>query len=154
MATKAKTAGDKVSEAAESVETVMKTTTDAFRANFDKAVKGYDQFLDYGKETVEAYAKSASVASKGAETLHNEIYSYSKQSIEDSIAAAKTVMSSKSAQEVIERQANFAKSAFESYVGEIGKLNELFVATSRQAFEPLQGRYQAWVSAVQSGRTL
>ena len=28
--------------------------------------------------------KSATVAGKGAETLHNEIYSYSKQSIEDS----------------------------------------------------------------------
>ena len=33
--------------------------------------------------------KAANVAGKGAETLHNEIYAYSKQSIEDSIAATK-----------------------------------------------------------------
>jgi phasin family protein len=150
MAPKAKAAG---AEAAEGIETALKTGTEAFKNGFEKAVKGYDQLLGYGKDTVEAYVKSANAAGKGAETLHNEIYAYSKQSIEDSIKAAKAVFASKSPQEAFERQTDFAKTAFETYVSEVTKLNEIVVASTKQAFEPIQGRYQAWVETVQNVRT-
>ena len=150
MAKTAKAAG--VKDAAENVETAMKSGTEALKAGFEKAVKNYDQFVGYGKETVEAYVKSANAAGKGAETLHNEIYSYSKQSIEDSIAAAKTLLGAKSVHEAFELQSDFAKTAFNAYVGEMTKLSELFVVTAKEAFEPLQGRVQAFVEVVQTSR--
>ncbi|MDE2135077.1 MAG: TIGR01841 family phasin [Alphaproteobacteria bacterium] len=152
MARTAKATGDKVTDAAENIETAMKNGTEAFKAGFEKAVKGYDQLVGYGKETVEAYVKSASVAGKGAETLHNEVYTYSKQSIEDSIAAAKALMGVKSVHEAFELQSNFAKTAFNAYVGEVTKLSEIFAASTKEAFKPLQGRVQAWVEIVQSAR--
>ena len=96
--------------------------------------------------------KAANVAGKGAETLHNEIYAYSKQSIEDSIAAAKALMASKSAHEAFELQTGFAKSAFEAYVSQLTKLSELMTATSKESLAPIQGRVQAWVDVVQSAR--
>jgi phasin family protein len=149
MAPKAKTAS---AEAAEGIETALKTGTEAFKTSFEKAVKGYDQLLGFGKETIEAYLKAANVAGKGAETLHKELYAYSKQSIEDTIAAAKALLASKSPQEAFELQSDFAKSAFEAYVGEVSKLNEIVVSTTKSAYEPLQGRYQAWVDTVQNFR--
>jgi phasin family protein len=152
MAKTAKPAGDKVKDAAENIETAMKNGTEAFKAGFEKAVKNYDQLVGYGKEAVEAYVKSANVAGKGAETLHNEIYSYSKQSIEESIAAAKTLLGAKSVHEAFELQSDFAKTAFNAYVGEMTKLSELFVGTAKEAFEPLQGRVQAWVEVMQTAR--
>ena len=152
MAKTTKPVSDKVKDAAENIETAMKGGTEAFKAGFEKAVKSYDQFVGYGKETVEAYVKSAGVAGKGAETLHNEIYSYSKQSIEGSIAAAKTLLGAKSVHEAFELQSDFAKAAFNAYVGEMTKLSELFVATTKEAIEPLQGRVQAWVEVVQTAR--
>jgi phasin family protein len=136
----------------EGIETAFKTGTEALKASFEKAVKNYDQFLGYGKETVEAYAKSANAAGKGAETLHNEIYAYSKQSIEDSIAAAKALLGSKSVHEAFELQTDFAKTAFDSYVSELTKLSELVMSTTKEAFEPLQGRVAAWVEVVQTAR--
>ena len=78
---KAKTAGEK---AATSAETTLQNGADALKAGFEKAVKGYDTVLGYGKDTAEAMMKSATVAGKGVETINSEIYSYSKQSIEDS----------------------------------------------------------------------
>jgi phasin family protein len=141
-----------INGAAEGIETAFKNGTEALKANFEKAVKNYDQLLGYGKDTVEAYVKSANAAGKGAETLHNEIYSYSKQSIEDSIAATKALLGSKSAHEVFELQSDFAKSAFDSYVSEITKLSELVVSTTKETFGPLQGRIAAWVEVVQSSR--
>ena len=152
MAKTAKAAGDKVNDAAENIETAMKNGTEALKAGFEKAVKNYDQLVGYGKEAVEAYVKSANVAGKGAETLHNEIYSYSKQSIEESIAAAKTLLGAKSVHEAFELQSDFAKMAFDAYVGQVTKLSELFVATTKEALEPLQGRVQAWVDVVQTAR--
>jgi len=152
MAKASKTTEDKVNVAAENIETAMKNGTEALKVGFEKAVKGYDQLVGYNKETIEACVKAANVAGKGAETLHNEIYAYSKQSIEDSMAAAKALLGTKSPHELFELQSNFAKTAFEAYVGEVTKLSELFVSTTKAALEPLQGRVQAWVEVVQSAR--
>jgi len=144
-------AGERV-ETTETFETAMKNGSDAFKAGFEKAVKGYDQFWDYGRDTVEAYAKAANAAGKGAETIQNEIYAYSKQSVEESISAAKALFGSKSVHEAFEVQTDFVKSAFESYVGEVTKLTEIVFATTKEAFNPLQGRVQAWAEVVENAR--
>jgi phasin family protein len=141
---------DKTIDAAEGAESVMKNGSDAFKTGFEKAVKGYDQFVGFGKENVEAYTKAASVAAKGAETLHNEIFAYSKQSMEDTIAATKALMSTKSVHEAIELQTDFAKTYFDGYVAQMTKLSEIYVATAKNSFAPIQGRVQAWVDTVQS----
>lgn len=151
MATKTKAAGDKIN-GTESIETAIKTGSEAFKTGFEKAVKNYDQFLGYGKETVEAYMKAANAAGKGVETLHNELYAYSKQSVEDSIAATKALLGTKSVHEAFELQSDFAKSAFDAYVGQVTKLGEIVSAAAKETFEPLQGRVQAWVDVVQSTR--
>jgi len=147
------TAGER-EQTTESLGAAMKNGSQAFRTGFDKAVKGYDQFWDYGRETVEAYVKAANAAGKGVETLQNEIYSYSKQSVEDSISAAKAVFGSKSAHQAFELQTDFVKSAFESYVSEVTKLGEIIFATGREALNPLQGRMQAWAEVVESTRAV
>lgn len=152
MAKASKTAGEQVNGAAENIETAMKNGTEALKIGFEKAVKNYDQFLGYGKDTVEAYVKAANVAGKGAETIHNELYTYSKQSIEGSIATAKALMGAKSVHDAFELQTDYARTAFEAYVGNMTKLSELFVSTAKEAFEPLQGRVQAWVEVVQNSR--
>jgi len=151
MAAKAKSAGEKIS-GVEDMETAVQNTTEAFKNTFEKAVKSYDQFLTYGKETVEACAKSASAAGKGAETFNNELYAFSKKSIEDSITAAKALMGAKSVHEALEFQSDFAKTAFDGYIGQFSKFGEIFANTARDSLEPLQGRVQAWVEVVQSAR--
>jgi phasin family protein len=152
MATTTETAGEKINGAAEGIESAMKTGAETLKAGFEKAVKNYDKLVGFGKENVEAYVKSANVAGKGVETLHNELFGYSKQSIEGSIAATKALMGAKSVHEAFELQADYAKTAFDAYIGEITKISELFVSTSKEAFEPIQGRYQAWVATVQNAR--
>ena len=146
---KAKTAAEKTSAAA---ETTFLNGAEALKAGFEKAAKSYDTVLTYGKDTAEACMKSATVAGKGIESINSELYSYSKDAIEESIAAGKAIMGSKSIQEAFELQTDYAKSAFEAYVGELTKVSELFTATTKSTFAPLQGRVQAWVEVVQSAR--
>jgi phasin family protein len=143
---------EKMNDAAEGVENVMKNGAETFKTGFEKVAKSYDHFMGYGKETVEAYTKAANVAAKGAETLHNEIFSYSKQSMEDALAATKALMATKSVHEAFELQTDFAKTAFDGYVSQMTKLGEIFVATTKSSFAPIQGRVQAWVDTVQNAR--
>jgi phasin family protein len=147
---KTRTAGEKTAETA---EFATANGADTIKVGFEKAVKGYEAALGFSKDTAEAYAKSATIAGKGVESFGNEIYAYSKQSIEDSIAAAKAVMGAKSVHEAFEFQTDFAKTAFENYVGELSKVGELVSTTSKESFAPLQGRVQAWLDMVQTTRS-
>ena len=149
---KSKTA-EKTIDAAENMESAMKNGAEALKTGFEKVAKSYQHFAGYGKETVEAYMQAANVAGKGAETLHNEIYTYSKQSIEDTIAATKALMATKSVHEAFELQTDFAKTAFDGYVSQMTKLGEIFASTTKDSFAPIQGRVQAWVDVVQNARS-
>ena len=108
--------------------------------------------LGFGKETAEACVKSATVAGKRVESLNNELYSYSRQSIDDAIAATKAVMGSKSVHEAFEFQTDFAKSAFESYVGQLSRVSEMVTEATKETYAPLKGRMQAWLDVVQTSR--
>jgi len=145
--TKAKTAAEREFATA---EINFNAGADAIKAGFDKVIAGYDTAVGYGKDTAEAVIKSATIAGKSAETLHNEIYAYTKQSMENSIAAGKAVLGAKSVHEAIEVQTDYAKSAFENYVAELSRFNQLVTAAAKDSFAPLQGRAQAWVEAVQT----
>jgi len=149
MATKTKMAGDHLKDSAEAV---AKNGAEAFKNGFEKAVKGYDQVLGFGKENVEAYLRAANAAGKGVETLQNEVYLFSKQSVEETLAVTKAVLSAKSVHEAFEIQSDFAKSAFETYVGQINRVNEIFLSATKEAFEPIQGRIHAWAEVVQTSR--
>jgi phasin family protein len=146
---KAKTAGEK---ATASAETVLENGAAALKTGLEKALKNYDAFVGYGKDTADAVTKSATVAGKGIESINSEIYSYSKQSIEDAVAATKAVLGSKSVHEAFEFQTDYAKSAFESYVGELSKISELTTSAAKDTFAPFKGRVQAWLDTVQSVR--
>src|SRR3978361_2114552 len=146
---KAKTTGEK---ATASAETALENGAAALKTGLDKALKGYDAFVGYGKDTAEAVTKSATTAGKGFETINSEIYSYSKSSIEDAVAASKTLLGSKSVHEAFEFQTDFAKSAFEAYVAEVSKISELATATTKDIYAPFKGRVQAWLDTVQSVR--
>jgi phasin family protein len=146
---KAKTAGEKVTASA---DTALENGAAALKTGLEKATKGYDAFLGYSKDNAEAVMKSATITGKSIESINSEIYSFSKSSIEDTVAAAKAVMGSKSVHEAFEFQTDFAKSAFESYVAELSKISELATSATKEAYAPFKGRVQAWLDVVQTAR--
>jgi len=150
MAAKNKAAG--INETIGATESAMKNGTETVKQGMEKVSKAYEDFMGFSKDTAEAYLRAANVAGKGFETLHSEIFAFTKQSVDDSLAATRAVLGSKSVQEAIEHQTDFARSAFDTYVGEVNRLNEIVLSTTKQAFEPIQGRIQAWVDVVQSSR--
>lgn len=137
---------------AEDFEGAMQNGANVMKEGFDQAAKGYEQFVAFGKDTAEAWMKSANVAGKGFEKMHNEMYSFSRQTMEDGVAAAKAVFACESVQDAVAIQSGFAKTAFEAYVQQMTKLGDIAQKVAKEASEPLQERTTAWVEFVQNAK--
>ncbi|MEJ0023124.1 MAG: phasin family protein [Alphaproteobacteria bacterium] len=61
-------------------------------------------------------------------------------------------MTSKSVQEVVEKQTEYAKSAFDEYVSELNKMSELMAGFTKDAMKPFNERVSAVSSIMQNGR--
>ena len=145
MATKKTT-----TQSAESIETALLTGAEAMKDGFEKAVKGYDQFMSFGKDNAEAMLKSANAAGKGIESINSEVFAYARKSAEDSVAAAKAVFSSKTVEQAFQLQSEYSKAAFETYVDQLAKFGDMALATARHTAEPIQARVSAFAELVRA----
>jgi phasin family protein len=141
-----------VSSGTETIEAALKDGTETLKDGFDKAVQGYEQLVAFGKDNAEAVLKSANVAGKSIEAINAEVLTYSRAAVEESIFVTKAIMASKSVQEVIEIQSDFAKSAFETYVAEMTKVRDLFMTAAKQSAAPIQARVTAFADLVQNAK--
>jgi phasin family protein len=133
-------------------ERATKNGAESMKEGFEKAAKGYGQFMAFGKDTAEACLKCADIAGKGMGTIHEEIHAYSRDAIENGVATAKAVLACKDIQQAMEIQSDFAKSAFEAYVQQMTKLGDIAMNVAKEASEPLQARTAAFVEFVQNTR--
>ena len=133
---------------AEPIDTALASGAEAMKEGFEKAVKGYDQFVAFGKDNAEAVLKSANLAGKGIESISSEAFAYARKSAEESVAAAKAVLSSKTIEEAFQLQSEFSKAVFETYVDQLAKFGDMALAAARHAAEPLQARATAFTDLV------
>lgn len=145
-ATKAKKAA---ANGAETVETVLKKSTESLKDGFEKLSQSYEQMGAFNKETTEAVVESATKAGEGFETINTEVYEYSRQLLEDGVTTTKSILAAKTLQEVFERQSRFAKEAFEAHVAQMSKIREMALEAAKTASEPLQARADALAELVQ-----
>jgi phasin family protein len=153
MATANKTAAktQKAGEAAQAAfEQVSAASTDAFRSNMDRSMAAMSEFGAFGKENVEAFMASATAAQKGMEALSARAVAFSKQAMENHMAAARAMMGSKSVQELVERQSEYARASFDTYVAEMNAMSEVVAGVTKEAMKPLNERMTAMGSIMQT----
>nr|TFG53178.1 MAG: phasin family protein [Hyphomicrobiales bacterium] len=148
MATASKTKKTETN-GAEAVETVLKNVAESLKEGFEKFGHSYEQVIAFNKDTAEAVMESATKASRGVETINSEVISYSRQTVEEGIAATKAMLAAKTLQDVLECQSRFTKAAFETYVEEMTKVREMALDIAKTASAPLQARMSALSELVQ-----
>jgi phasin family protein len=124
----------------------------AFKTSVDKSLAAFGEINGQSKKNLEAVVASATAAARGVETLGSRAIAYSRKSMEEQVAAAKTIAGAKSFQEVLELQTAFAKSAFEGYVAEVTRMSETLAASVKESMSPLNERVTAMVERVQAAR--
>ncbi|MEM7212145.1 MAG: phasin family protein [Pseudomonadota bacterium] len=118
----------------------------------EKLSKGFEDASSFGQDNVEAVVASGKAFAKAAEELNAEMMAYSKKSYEDSMAAAKELSGVKSVSDFFEMQTTLAKSSFEGFVSQATKMNEMYSAAAKEAFEPLNARFTAAADLVKEYR--
>src|SRR5688572_33504688 len=111
------------------VEQFTATGNQAFKDTVEKSLSALNDINAQSKQNLEAVVASVTASTKGAEALGAQSIAYSKKSVEDAVAAAKTLSGAKSLQEVVELQTAFAKTALEGYLAELNKASEIVSAS-------------------------
>ena len=99
---------------------------------------------------MEAWLASASAAQKGFEAISARTVAFQKQALENHVAATKSLMTSKSVQEFVEKQNDYAKTSFEAYVAELTSFSDLFSGVAKEALQPINERVNAVGQLVQT----
>ncbi|MGE0596079.1 MAG: phasin family protein [Hyphomonadaceae bacterium] len=150
MATAKTTAARSAKSATEAFEQVTSASNEAVRENIDRSIAAMSEVSAFGKENFEAMLASAAATQKGFETLSARYVAFSKQALENHVAATKSLMTSKSVQEFVEKQNEYAKSSFDAYVAEVTESAELVSGIAKEAFAPINERVSAVGQLVQS----
>ena len=138
----------------------VKTTVDqftaasnvAFKDGVEKTLAALNDANAHSKKNLEAVVASVTAATKGAEALGAQAMAFSKTGFESQVAAAKSLASAKSVQEVVELQTAYAKTALETYMAEMGKMSEVVSASVKDSMKPLNERMTAMVERLQAAR--
>lgn len=107
-------------------------------------MKSFEEFQSFGKDGFEAYVASSSALTKGFQAIAQEAAEYSRKSFEKNTAAFEKLTASKSLDKALEVQQAIAKESYESLVAQMTKLNELYIATAKDAFKPFEASLAAF----------
>jgi phasin family protein len=150
MAT-AKTAPRAAKSATEAFETVTAASTEAVRENIDRSLAALSEVSAFGKQNVEAWLASATAAQKGFEAISARTVAFQKAALENHVAATKSLLTSKSVQEFVEKQTDYAKTSFEAYVAELTSVSDLVAGVAKDAIAPINDRVTAVGQLIQTG---
>lgn len=125
-------------------------TTTAKTAKAAPAPTGIEDVTAFGQLNVDALTKASELATKAVEGINEEITSYSKKSFDDGVAAAKDLASAKTPTELFEKQSAFAQSAFDGFVAQATKMNEIFTSAAKDITAPIGERFEAATESMKS----
>jgi len=124
----------------------------AFKDAVDKSLAALNEMNTHSKANLEAVVASVTAATKGAETLGAQVLAFSKKSLEDQVAAARSLSGARSVQEVVELQTAFAKASMEAYIAQLNSASETVSASVKETLTPLNARVTAAVEKFQAAR--
>ena len=85
----------------------------------------YAEFVEFGRETIEAAMSSNAALSAGLEVIGQEVAQYARTTFESAGEAARGLLGARTFEDVVRLQTDFAKRSFEGFVERSAKLSEL-----------------------------
>jgi phasin family protein len=132
-------------------EQVTGASSHAMRENFDRSLAAMSEMSSFSKQNMEAMIASATAAQRGFEALSQRAAAFTKTAVENHMAAAKSLMTSKSVQEFVEKQTEYARTSFDAYVAELNSLSDVVAGVAKEAMQPLNERMSAVSHLMNSG---
>jgi phasin family protein len=100
----------------------------------------FDEFQSINKDGIDAFIASATAWTKGLQAIAIESVDYSRKAFEKNAQAVEKVLGAKSLEKAVELQQGFAKDSYESYVGQLNRIGELYLSAAREAYKPIESQ--------------
>jgi hypothetical protein len=101
----------------------------------------FDSIQSFSKDNVDVAIKAADAVTKGLQTIASEAADYSKRSFEANTAAFEKLAAAKSVDSVVALQQEFARTAYQGYVGQVTRFGEIMADMAKSAAAPYQSLY-------------
>ena len=109
------------------------------------AIKGYEQAVAYGQESVDAVMKSNAIFVKGLQDINTVLFGLAQTSLEDNVAATQKLFDCKTVADVIGAQADLAKTGYAKAIEDSRKISELTVKLAETSSQPITKQVNAAV---------
>ena len=91
-----------------------------------------------GKSNLDATVKSFGALSKSAQAIAAEVADYSKKSFEDGSKALEKLLGAKTPEQAIQVQTDFAKTAYENFIGQATRIGELYADLAKETYKSFE----------------
>jgi phasin family protein len=108
-----------------------------------KTQKVAEELADLARANVEAVVEASRVAAEGARAIGQDVVASSREGVEQTADAIRSLAEAKSPTEYLQLQGEFARASFDRAVAESSKLTESLVKLAGEAFQPLSNRATA-----------
>lgn len=86
----------------------------------------------------EAASRSFAEANRGFQAMAAEINDFSRRRFEDVLQSWQQFLSARSFGDVVDVQTQFAQRAYDAYMSEMSKLEEMYLSTARNTATPVE----------------
>ena len=101
------------------------------------------ELADLARANVEAVVEASRVAAEGARSLGQDVAATSRDGVEQTADAIRSLAEAKSPTEYLQLQSEMARASFDRAVAESSRLTESLVKLAGEAFQPLSNRASA-----------
>ena len=95
-------------------------------------------FQKMGKDNYDAMLRAYGEVNKGLQAIAARWTDFSKRAFEEAMRAWEEMIGAKSLEHAMEIQSDYAKSAYDSWMAEASVLGEMYAATAREAYKPVE----------------
>ena len=108
-----------------------------------RSQKVAEELADLARANVEAVVEAGRLAAEGARSIGQDVVASSRDGVEQTAVAIRSLAEAKSPTEYLQLQGDFARASFDRAVAETSKLTESLVKLAGEAFQPLSNRATA-----------
>lgn len=128
-----------------------KNTTNASQISevLEKSMTSFSKLGEHAQLNLEAGLASANAAASGAKAIGGHAVAAGKALFEVQMNTAKQVAGAKNLQDLLNLQASYAKSLFETYSAQTAKGSETLKAAAGETWAPIGQRVDAAVKSLQ-----
>ncbi len=98
----------------------------------------FNELQNFGKEQLETASTAAALLAKSLQTIAIETTDYSKRALETNSAYVEKLLESKTLDDALQTQSEYAKSAYDNFVSQATKIGELYTNLVKDAFKPVE----------------